>query len=138
MEGPKSMKYRKMFGPKVQKDKEELKYKNPAFGIFVLKVIESGFITSWELEAARKTLKKQMKKRGKIWVGVFPDQSISKKPTEIRMGKGKGPHSYWVANVSIGRIIFELSGINKKDLNEVYAKVKERIALKTEICKLKE
>jgi large subunit ribosomal protein L16 len=138
MDGPKRTKYRKMHGPRYTSMGVELKYKNPIFGVFILKAIENGIITSAEIAAARKTLKKLLKKRGKVWVGIFPDQSITSKPTEVRMGKGKGAHSYWVANVRAGRVIFEIGGVKSSVICDILRPVKQKIGLKTEISKLKE
>jgi large subunit ribosomal protein L16 len=138
MNGPKSVKYRKVHGPQCKFEREEIKYLNPVFGIYSLKFAKSGIITATELDAARKTLKKLLKKRGVIWTAVFPNESVSSKPTEVRMGKGKGMHDYWVARVNSGRVLFEISGVSKKVVDEIFFIVKRKISLPTEVVKLKQ
>lgn len=82
-----------------------------AFGDFGLQVLEPGRITARQIEAVRIILARTMKRMGKIWIRVFPDKPITKKPAEVRMGKGKGSPEYWVAPVKAGRILFEITGI---------------------------
>jgi large subunit ribosomal protein L16 len=81
------------------------------FGSFALKALEPGMITSRQLEAARQSIVRAMKREGKIWIRIFPDKPITKKPAEVRMGKGKGSPEYWAAPVQPGRIIFEAEGV---------------------------
>ena len=116
---PKKSKYRK-----VQKGRiKGLAYKGAtiAFGSFALKSLEPGRITSNQIEAARIAITRYIKREGKLWIRVFPDKPITKKPAEVRMGKGKGAPEYWVALCKPGRILFELDGIElemaKKALN---------------------
>jgi large subunit ribosomal protein L16 len=116
---PKKTKYRK-----VQKGRiKGLAYKGAtiAFGSFALKSLEPGRITSNQIEAARIAITRYIKREGKLWIRVFPDKPITKKPAEVRMGKGKGAPEYWVALCKPGRILFELDGIElemaKKALN---------------------
>lgn len=82
-----------------------------AFGSFALKTLEPARITSRQIEATRITLSRTMKREGKIWIRIFPDKPITKKPAEVRMGKGKGAPEYWVAAVKPGRILFEIDGV---------------------------
>ena len=82
------------------------------FGAFGLKATTPGRINAREIEAARRAITRHMKRAGRIWIRVFPDVPISKKPTEVRMGKGKGTPEYWVARVHPGRILFELEGVS--------------------------
>ena len=82
------------------------------FGTIGLKVTESGIINSRQLEACRQAISRKIKRRGKMWLRIFPDLPISTKPTESRMGKGKGSLSHWGSRVSSGRVIFELCGIS--------------------------
>ena len=116
---PKKTKYRK-----VQKGRiKGLAYKGAtiAFGSFALKTLEPGRITSNQIEAARIAITRYIKREGKLRIRVFPDKPITKKPAEVRMGKGKGAPEYWVALCKPGRILFELDGIQlemaKKALN---------------------
>ena len=88
---------------------------NLAFGEYGLQALASKWITARQIEAARVTLSRYTKKGGKIWVRIFPDKPISKKPAETRMGKGKGDPAFWVAVVKRGRIMFEMEGISVAD-----------------------
>jgi large subunit ribosomal protein L16 len=83
-----------------------------AFGSFAIKVLEPAFITSRQLEAARQAIVRRMKREGKIWIRVFPDKPMTKKPAEVRMGKGKGSPEFWAAPVEPGRILFEAEGVS--------------------------
>ena len=80
------------------------------FGDFAIKAVESAWITSRQIEAARIAMTREMKRSGKVWIRIFPDKPITKKPAETRMGKGKGSPEYWVAVVKPGRIMFEVGG----------------------------
>ena len=82
-----------------------------AYGSFGIKTLEEGFITSRQIEAARIAINRYMKREGKVWIRIFPDKPITKKPQEVRMGKGKGGLDHWVAVVRPGRIMFELDGV---------------------------
>jgi large subunit ribosomal protein L16 len=81
------------------------------FGTFGLKTLEHKFITAKQLEAARVALTRYMKREGQVWIRIFPDKPITKKPAEVRMGKGKGAPEYWVAPVKPGMIMFEIEGV---------------------------
>ena len=81
------------------------------FGSFGLKALEAGRLTSRQIEAARRAVTRNMKRTGRIWIRIFPDVPVSKKPAEVRMGSGKGSPEYWVARVKPGRIMFEIDGI---------------------------
>jgi large subunit ribosomal protein L16 len=82
-----------------------------AFGEFGLKTLENGWVKNTQIEAVRVILARQLHKGGKLWIRIFPDKSITKKPAEVRMGKGKGELDHWVAVVKRGRILFELAGV---------------------------
>jgi large subunit ribosomal protein L16 len=94
-----------------------------AFGEYGLKTLENGWLKNTQIEAVRVILARQLNKGGKLWIRAFPDKSITKKPAEVRMGKGKGDLDHWVAVVKRGRILFELGGIQ-----EEYAKMCFRLA----------
>ena len=83
-----------------------------AFGTFGIKALEPGWITSRQLEAARIAMTRAMKREGEVWIRIFPDKPVTKKPAEVRMGKGKGAPEYWVATVKPGTILFEASGVD--------------------------
>ena len=82
-----------------------------AYGSFAIKTLETGFITSRQIESARVAITRYMKREGKVWIRIFPDKPITSKPAEVRMGKGKGAPSHWVAPVKPGRIMFEIDGV---------------------------
>jgi large subunit ribosomal protein L16 len=82
------------------------------FGTFGLKAMEPERVTARQIEAARRAITRQMKRQGRVWIRVFPDVPVSSKPTEVRMGKGKGAPEYWAARVHPGRILFEIDGVS--------------------------
>lgn len=88
------------------------------FGDFGLKSLEPHWITSRQIEAARIALNRHMKREGKVWIRIFPDKPVTKKPAEVRMGKGKGSPEYWVAVIKPGTIIFEIDGVNEEVARE--------------------
>ena len=94
------------------------------FGDFAIKALEPGWITSRQIEASRIAMTRRMKRAGKVWIRIFPDKPITKKPAETRMGKGKGAPEYWVAVVKPGRIMFEVGG----GISEELAKESMRLA----------
>lgn len=83
-----------------------------AFGSFAIKALEPGWLTSRQIEAARIAMTRAMKREGRVWIRIFPDKPITKKPAEVRMGKGKGAPEYWVAVVKPGTILFESTGVS--------------------------
>lgn len=100
------------------------------FGEFALKTLEPGFITSRQLEAARVALSRGMKREGSMWIRIFPDKPMTKKPAEVRMGKGKGAPEYWVAPVKPGNIIFEAGGISKELADSALKLAAQKLPLK--------
>ncbi len=106
---PKKTKYRKQQKGRIKGNTK--RGAEIAFGSFGIKAMESAFITARQLEAARQAVTRYMKREGQIWIRVFPDKPITKKPNEVRMGKGKGAPEYFVARVSPGRILFEADGV---------------------------
>ena len=106
---PKRTKYRKMQKGRMKGNAQ--RGHEVAFGSFGLKALEQAFITGRQMEAARQALTRHMKREGQIWIRIFPDKPITKKPAEVRMGKGKGAIEYYVAPVTPGRILFEADGI---------------------------
>jgi len=103
-----------------------------AFGSFGLKALESGWITSRQIEAARVAVTRAMKRQGQIWIRIFPDKPITKKPAEVRMGKGKGAPEYWVAVVKPGTILFESSGSDSKLAKEALRLAAQKLPIKTQ------
>ena len=102
-----------------------------AFGTYGLKAMEAGWITSRQIEAARITISRRVRKVGRMWIRIFPDKSITKKPAETRMGKGKGAPEYWVAVVKPGRILFEIDGLDQKEADEAFRLCSYKLPIKT-------
>lgn len=108
--GPKYIKYKKVKKGKLRR--LEFKASKLRFGTYGLKAAESGMVTAQQIEAARQAIARKIKRKGKIWIRIFPHLSITSKPTAIRMGKGKGSISHWGTKISKGTILFEICGIN--------------------------
>lgn len=104
-----------------------------AFGSFGLKAMEPGWITSRQIEAARVALNRRMKRDGKVWIRIFPDKPVSKKPLETRMGKGKGAPEFWVAVVKPGRIMFEVDGVSQALAQEALKLAAYKLPIKVKI-----
>ena len=102
-----------------------------AFGDFGLKVLEPGWITDRQIEASRVAMTHFVKRGGKVWLRLFPDKPVTKKPAETRMGKGKGAPEYWVAVVKPGRILFEMEGVTETDAREALRLASHKISLPT-------
>ncbi len=111
MLSPKRTKFRKAFKGRIHglaKGGTDLN-----FGAYGLKAIEPERITARQIEAARRAMTRHMKRQGRVWIRIFPDVPVTKKPTEVRMGKGKGSVEYWAAKVKPGRVIFEIDGVTE-------------------------
>ena len=104
-----------------------------SFGDFGLQALETGWVTARQIEAARVAMTRHIKRGGKIWVRIFPDKPISKKPAETRMGKGKGPPEEWVAVIKPGRILYEMQGVTPEVANEAFHLAMHKLSLKTRI-----
>ena len=103
------------------------------FGTIGLKAVESGTISAKQIEAARQSITRKIQRKGKLWIRIFPDLPITSKPTEVRMGKGKGNVKYWASRVSGGTIIFELCGITKNTATVAFKTGGAKLPLKTTI-----
>lgn len=101
-----------------------------AFGTFGIKSLEPGWITSRQIEAARIAMTRAMKREGQVWIRIFPDKPVTKKPAEVRMGKGKGAPEYWVATVKPGTILFEASGVNMELGQEALRLAAQKLPIK--------
>lgn len=126
---PKRTKYRKMHKMKMKgnaKRGDQL-----AFGSFGIKAMEGTWMTARQIEAARVAVTRFMKREGQIWIRVFPDKPITKKPAEVRMGKGKGAPEYWVAVVKPGRIIFEAEGVPMEVAKEALRLAAQKLPVTT-------
>lgn len=104
-----------------------------SFGSFGLKAMEPGWITSRQIEAARVALTRRMKRDGKVWIRIFPDKPVSKKPLETRMGKGKGAPEFWVAVVKPGRVMFEVGGVSSELAHEALKLASYKLPIKVKI-----
>lgn len=102
-----------------------------AFGEYGLKVLENGWIKNNQIEAVRVILARKLNRGGKMWIRIFPDKSITKKPAEVRMGKGKGDLDHWVAVVKRGRILFELGGVPEEYARQCFRLAVYKLPLKT-------
>ena len=109
-----------------------------AFGSFGLKSIEGGWITARQIESARITIIRKIRKTGRMWIRIFPDKSMTKKPAETRMGKGKGAPDHWVAVVRPGRILFEVEGVDKELAAEAFKLAGYKLPVKTKIVERRE
>jgi len=126
---PKRTKFRKMHKMKMKgnaKRGDQL-----SFGSFGLKATEGCWVTARQLEAARVAVTRHMKREGQLWIRIFPDKPITKKPAEVRMGKGKGSPEYWVAVVKPGRIIFEAEGVSPEIAKEALRLAAQKLPLTT-------
>ena len=103
------------------------------FGDYGLKALEPGWITQRQIEAARVALTRLMKREGKVWIRIFPDKPVTKKPAETRMGSGKGVPEFWVAVVKPGTIMFELGGINKATAQEAMNLAAHKLPIKSKM-----
>jgi large subunit ribosomal protein L16 len=129
---PKRVKWRKQMRGRM-KGKAQ-RGANVDFGDFGLKALEPGWLSARQIEAARRAIVRAMKRRGKIWIRVFPDKPVTKKPAETRMGKGKGNVEYWVAVIKPGRILFEVGGGLPDDVaKEALALAQYKLSLRTKI-----
>jgi large subunit ribosomal protein L16 len=106
-----------------------------SFGEFGLKATGRGRITARQIEAARRTITRTVKRGGKLWIRVFPDKPISKKPLEVRMGKGKGNVEYWVAQIQPGRMLYEIEGVNEELAREAFSLAAAKLPVQTAFVK---
>ena len=104
-----------------------------AFGQWGIMAMEPGWITSRQIEASRVAITRHVKRGGKVWIRIFPDKPVTKKPAEVRMGKGKGSPEFWVAVVKPGRIMFELGGVNEKLARAALRLAQHKLPVKTKI-----
>ena len=130
---PKRVKYRKQMRGRMKGRASRGTEVN--FGDFGLQALEPGWVTARQIEAARRALVRYMRRRGKVWIRIFPDKPVTKKPAETRMGKGKGAVDHWVAVVKPGRILFEISGLNEEGAREAMRLASHKLSVKTKFIK---
>jgi len=111
---------------------------NVDFGQFGLKALEPCWLTNRQIEAARVALTRHIKRGGKIWIRIFPDKPVTKKPAETRMGKGKGAPEFWVAVIKPGRVLFEIEGVSEVMAREALRLAANKLPLKTKFVTRKE
>jgi large subunit ribosomal protein L16 len=102
-----------------------------SFGSFGLKALDAGWITNRQIESARIAMTRHMKRDGKVWIRIFPDKPVSKKPAETRMGKGKGAPEFWVAVIRPGRVMFEVDGVSRAIAEEALRLAAHKLPIKT-------
>lgn len=128
---PKRTKYRKMMKGRIKGQAQ--RGAEITFGDFAIKALEPGRITSRQIEASRIAMTRNMKRVGKVWIRIFPDKPITKKPAEVRMGKGKGSPEFWVAVVKPGRVMFEVGGVSKELAHESLRLAQQKLPIRTKI-----
>ncbi len=128
---PKKTKFRKAFKGRMNGNAKGGTSLN--FGSFGLKALEPERVTARQLEAARRAITRQMKRAGRVWIRVFPDLPVSKKPTEVRMGKGKGAPEYWAARVKPGKIMFEIDGVGEDTAREALRLGAAKLPVRTRV-----
>jgi large subunit ribosomal protein L16 len=106
-----------------------------SFGEYGLKATTRGFVTARQIEAARRAITRYVKRGGKLWIRVFPDKPISKKPVEVRMGKGKGNVEFWVAPIQPGRVMYEIQGVTEDQAREAFRLASAKLAVQTTFVK---
>ena len=133
---PKKVKHRKMH--KGRMNGKAYRGSSISFGDYGLKALEPGWLTSRQIEAARIAINRHVKRGCKVWIRVFPDKPITKKPAETRMGKGKGAPEYWVAVVKPGRILYEIAGADEGLAKEAFRRASNKLPIATRFVRLEE
>ena len=128
---PKKTKFRKMHKGRISGNAKGGFALN--FGSYGLKSLEPSRVTARQIEAARRAMTRHMKRAGRVWIRIFPDVPVSKKPTEVRMGKGKGSVEYWAANVKPGRVMFEIDGVSIEVAREALSLAAAKLPVKCKI-----
>jgi large subunit ribosomal protein L16 len=128
---PKKTKFRRAFKGRIK----GLSHAGAAlnFGQFGLKALEPERVTARQIEACRRAITREMKRQGRVWIRIFPDVPVSKKPNEVRMGKGKGPPEFWAARVAPGRIMFEIDGVSEAIARESLRLGAAKLPIRTKI-----
>ena len=126
---PKRSKHRKMQKGRMKGDTK--RGAEISFGSFGLKALDSVWLTNRQIESARQALTRHMKREGNVWIRIFPDKAITKKPAEVRMGKGKGNPEYWAAVVQPGRILFEADGVPMQTAKEAFELAAQKLPIQT-------
>ena len=109
-----------------------------AFGDFGIQALEPAYVTNRQIEAARIAMTRHIKRGGKVWINIFPDRPLTKKPAETRMGSGKGSPEWWIANIKPGRVLFEVGGVTEALAREALTRAIHKLPLKARIIKREE
>src|SRR6187401_2458260 len=128
---PKKTKFRKAFKGRISGDAKGGTALN--FGAYGLKALEPERITARQIEAARRAITRHIKRQGRLWIRIFPDVPVSKKPAEVRMGSGKGSPEFWVCRVKPGRIMFEIDGVPRTVAQEAFTLAAAKLPIKTRL-----
>ena len=130
---PKRVKYRKQMRGRMRG--KAYRGADVHFGEWGLKALEPGWVSARQLEAARRAITRYVKRGGKLWIRVFPDKPITKKPVEVRMGKGKGNVEYWVAAIQPGRVLYEIQGVTEEQAREAFRLAAAKLSVRTTFIK---
>lgn len=133
---PRKIKHRKQHHPK--RGGKAKGGTTPAFGDYGIQALESGYVTNRQIEAARIAMTRFIKRGGKVWINIFPDRPLTKKPAETRMGSGKGSPEWWIANIKPGRVMFEITFPNEKTAEEALLRAAHKLPMKCRIIRREE
>ena len=128
---PRRVKHRKQHHPK--RSGKAKGVTAVAFGDFGLQATEGGYVTNRQIEAARIAMTRHIKRGGKVWINIYPDRPLTKKPAETRMGSGKGSPEFWIANVKPGRVLFEISGVTLDVANQALSRAAHKLPVKSRV-----
>ena len=129
MLAPKRIKFRKTFKGRTKGIAS--RGVDVSFGEFAVKTLDPGWITNRQIEASRVAMTREMKRGGKVWIRIFPDKPITRKPLEVRMGNGKGSVEYWIAQIQPGRVLYELEGVSEAEAREAFRLAAAKLPVKT-------
>ena len=133
---PKRVKYRRVHRGRMTG--KALRGNKVTYGEYGIQALEPGWITANQIEAARVAMTRYCKRFGKVWIKIFPDKPVTKKPAEVRMGSGKGSPEFWVAVVKPGRVMFELAGVPEETAREAFRLAANKLPIKTKFVKKEE
>jgi len=133
---PRKVKHRKQHHP--GRDGQATGGTKVSFGEFGIQAITPAYVTNRQIESARIAMTRHIKRGGKVWINIYPDRPLTKKPAETRMGSGKGSPEWWVANVKPGRVLFEVAGVNEQLAREALQRAIHKLPLKARIIKREE
>ncbi|WOF22303.1 50S ribosomal protein L16 [Microbacterium betulae] len=133
---PRKVKYRKQHHPK--RDGQATGGTKVSFGEYGIQALTPAYVTNRQIESARIAMTRHIKRGGKVWINIYPDRPLTKKPAETRMGSGKGSPEWWVANVKPGRVLFEVSGVDEQLAREALTRAIHKLPLKARIIKREE